>query len=170
MGFSTSVAREHLRVTAHEPCAMSDTRRGCVGQTALRGRLHLVPYHDSSCRRPFTEREYEDALLGVMARSAHASDTSTSVSEYTRLFDRFCTFDAPLEVSTSCVTMLSCNFNGDHIYMSRSFTYSPSDICSTPDYSAGEPTASKRVAMYSGRRLTLTHACALDSGWGTGRC
>ena len=33
-----------------------------------------------------------------------------------------------------------------------------------------KPTTFKRVAVYSGRRLTLAHACALDSGWGISRC
>ena len=131
-GISMSVARESTFVSRHtKPCALSDTRRGCVGQTMLRGRLHYVPYHDSSCRRAFTEGEFEDAMLGFMARGAHSEDYSTSVSTYRRIFGDYCTVNAPFAVTTSCVTVLSCNFDGDHIYMSGRTTYSPSDICSS---------------------------------------
>ena len=48
-------------------------------------------------------------------------------------------------------------------------SYSPPPPPPTPSYSTSEPDAFKRVAMYSGRRLMLTRACALGSGWGRGR-
>eukprot|EP01043_Picozoa_sp_COSAG02_P051945 COSAG02_NODE_5531_length_4252_cov_2.279316_5_plen_294_part_00 len=70
-------------------------------------------------------------MLGIVARAAHSSDPSTSVSTYRRVFSNYCTFNAPFAVTSSCVTMASCNFDGDHIYQSGRTTYSPSDICSS---------------------------------------
>ena len=66
-----------------------------------------------------------------MARAgAQASMDGVSVSEFRRELDRICTINLPFEVSTSCVTMLSCNRDGFQSYVSGRTAYSPSDICS----------------------------------------
>ncbi len=88
-------------------------------------------------------------MLGFLARGAHDSDYSTSVSTYRRVFDAHCTITAPFAVTSSCVLMISCNFDGDHIYLSGHTTYSPSNICSSSSSYSSSSSSSYSPSSYS---------------------
>jgi hypothetical protein len=101
----------------------------------LSGHLHYVPYHDSSCSQAFTERQYEDALIGYLARITYEDaiadgEYCCSVSDYREVYEGHCTFNLPFQVTSSCVNMLSCSFSGEHVYISGRTSFSPSNICS----------------------------------------
>lgn len=95
-----------------------------------------------------------------MARGAHDAavsegDYSVSVSDFRSVFRSYCSFRAPFEVTGSCVNVLSCNFDGDHIYMSTKTTYSPSDICSTTSTSYGSSPTGSYGASSSGHHTSF---------------
>ena len=137
--------------------------------TCVSGNLHYIPYHDSGCSSPFSEGAFEATLLGIMASAMHQRDlddgdySGPSTASYASYLRDHCTFNAPFRVTGSCVNLLSCNFDGQHIYLSGRTSYTPTNVCSrTPP---PPPTSRRRSASYSSYDSSYTPPPPSYSGY-----